>query len=322
MNLLPNTEQQQFLESVSKFASTSLSVKTNRKLAEAGKGLCGETWKQAAELGLFSSTSFPFQVLACNELGKQLAPLPYFFTVLVSGLLDEHRDSDLANKITSGDFIVTFARKEESGIHTLFDASSAHGVALLDGNQLKIYPTSAFDSSEEPASFDPLSEVTRAELATGSSPLIEIEEPSISSRIAVLLASHATGIAEASRDASAEYAKVRVQFGKPIGMFQAVKHKCADMAVRAESAISLTRLAGAMVAEENPGAEFHALAANSLATRYALENCRDNIQNFGAYGTLEDQNHQLYMKRCHVLDILLGSYRQNLDALAEQPSAF
>src|SRR5262249_59097172 len=83
---------------------------------------------------------------------------------------------------------------------------------------------------------------------------------------------------------SVEYGKVRQQFGRPIGSFQAIKHRCADMAVRAEVARSVVTYAAVALAEGDPDAARHAGIAKALAGNAALANATDNIQNHGGMG--------------------------------------
>src|SRR5439155_724334 len=87
----------------------------------------------------------------------------------------------------------------------------------------------------------------------------------------LLAAAEALGVAERTLEDSVEYAKVRQQFGRPIGSFQAVKHRCADMAVRAEVARSLTTFAAVALAEGEAAAPRHVAAAKVLATARRLQ---------------------------------------------------
>src|SRR3546814_21200702 len=87
---------------------------------------------------------------------------------------------------------------------------------------------------------------------------------------------------------AAAYAQVREQFERPIGWFQAIKHLCADMAVRC--AIARSQLYYAACAHEagDAGAEFHVAAANRPADQTALDNRRLNLQIHGGYGMTEE----------------------------------
>ena len=123
-------------------------------------------------------------------------------------------------------------------------------------------------------------------------------------------------LAERTVEMSVEYAKVRRQFGKPIGVFQAIKHRCADMAVRAEVARSVATYAAVALAESEPDAARHAGAAKALAGGAALANATDNIQNHGGMGYTWESDAHLYLKRARVLEHVCGSRMAHLDAIA------
>jgi len=131
-----------------------------------------------------------------------------------------------------------------------------------------------------------------------------------------LAAAEAVGIAERTVEMSVEYAKVRRQFGKPIGVFQAIKHRCADMAVRAEVARSVATYAAVALAESEPDAARHAGAAKALAGGAALANATDNIQNHGGMGYTWESDAHLYLKRARLLEHCFGTRTAHLDALA------
>ena len=115
---------------------------------------------------------------------------------------------------------------------------------------------------------------------------------------------------------SVEYGKVRQQFGKPIGSFQAIKHRCADMAVRAEVARSAVTWAALAVRDGEPDAQFHVHVAKTLATNAALANTTDNVQNHGGMGYTWESDAHLYLKRARVLEHVFGSRVGHLDAIA------
>ena len=100
----------------------------------------------------------------------------------------------------------------------------------------------------------------------------------------LLTAALLTGIAEATLAQSVEHVSVREQFGRPIGAFQAVKHRCADMAIAAEAARSLTRFAALSLDTGAPDRRFQALSAITVARGRALANAAANVQNHGAMG--------------------------------------
>jgi alkylation response protein AidB-like acyl-CoA dehydrogenase len=139
-------------------------------------------------------------------------------------------------------------------------------------------------------------------------------------RATVLVAAELAGIATATAEQSTQYAKDREQFGVPVGSFQAVKHRCADMAVRAEAATSLVRYAALAVRDGLPDAAFHADAARAVAARNAIENAQINVQNHGGIGFTWEHTAHRYVTRAQVRSRTLGTLRDSLDSLLGQPS--
>ena len=124
---------------------------------------------------------------------------------------------------------------------------------------------------------------------------------------AVALAAEQVGVAQRSLDLAVAYAKERVQFGRPIGSFQAIKHKCADMMVKLEAARSAVYWAGCVAAEpdarELPLAASAAKAAASDAAFFCAGNA---LQIFGGVGFTAEYDVQLYFKRARASAALLG----------------
>jgi alkylation response protein AidB-like acyl-CoA dehydrogenase len=139
-------------------------------------------------------------------------------------------------------------------------------------------------------------------------------------RATVLVAAELAGIATATAEQSTQYGKDREQFGQPVGAFQAVKHRCADMAVRAEAATSLVRYAALAVRDGLPDAAFHAYAARAVAARSAVENAQINVQNHGGIGFTWEHTAHRYVTRAQVRARTVGTLRDSLDGLLEQPS--
>jgi len=126
-------------------------------------------------------------------------------------------------------------------------------------------------------------------------------------RAAIGLAAEQVGGAQRCLDLSVEYAKGRVQFGRPIGSFQAIKHKCADMLVKVESARSASYYAACVAAED--GAEL--MAASSLAKAYCSEayfRCAaECLQIHGGVGFTWEYDVHLHLKRAKASEAFLGS---------------
>jgi alkylation response protein AidB-like acyl-CoA dehydrogenase len=128
----------------------------------------------------------------------------------------------------------------------------------------------------------------------------------------LLVAAFAVGCAEAACGMAAGYAQVREQFERPIGWFQAIKHICADMAVRTAAARSqLCFAAGALDAGDREAA-FHIAAARLLAGQAAIENGRANIQIHGGIGLTDEAYPHLCLKRAHLLSFIAPAEREIL----------
>lgn len=128
------------------------------------------------------------------------------------------------------------------------------------------------------------------------------------------------GMAEVARDMAVAYAKVREQFGQPIGGFQAIKHRCADMALRCEAA--WTQVAFAALAEdgERSDAQFQIAAARLIAGDAALSNARANVQVHGGIGFTEECDAHLLVRRAQLWLAMSGGERRHQRDILAAPS--
>ncbi len=134
----------------------------------------------------------------------------------------------------------------------------------------------------------------------------------------IALAAEQVGTAEACLDMSVEYAKVRQQFGRAIGSFQAIKHKCADMLLEVELAKSAACYAAAAAAEgdgELPALASLAKSRASDAYRLAAADC---IQIHGGVGFTWEHDTQLYFKRAKGSEVMLGDPTWHRELLARR----
>lgn len=129
-------------------------------------------------------------------------------------------------------------------------------------------------------------------------------------RALVLASAYAVGMAEAALTMAVDYAKLREQFGKHIGSFQAVKHICADMAIRAEAAQCQVAVSSLCLDTAHNAATFHATASKLVAVDAALRNAQQNIQVHGAIGFTSEADAHVYLKRAHVIEQLWGDTRE------------
>jgi alkylation response protein AidB-like acyl-CoA dehydrogenase len=129
------------------------------------------------------------------------------------------------------------------------------------------------------------------------------------------------GGAQKVLEMSVEYAKVRVQFGRPIGSFQAIKHKCADMLLELEAARSALQHAVALAAGRDgtdPG-ELSAAAAvcGAWCGRTFTRTAKENIQIHGGIGYTWEHDAHLYLKRAKSSELLFGTPAEHRARLAD-----
>ncbi len=137
-------------------------------------------------------------------------------------------------------------------------------------------------------------------------------------RAVVALAFEQVGGAQQCLDMSVEYAKVRVQFGRPIGSFQAIKHKCADMLVDVESAKSAAYYAGWAVTAGDDEVAIVAPLAKSFCSEAYFRCAAENIQIHGGIGFTWEHDAHLYFKRAKTDELLFGTPAQHRAVLADR----
>ncbi len=120
-------------------------------------------------------------------------------------------------------------------------------------------------------------------------------------------AAEAVGGAAACVDDAVDYAKQRVQFGRTIGTFQAVKHHCANMLVAAELATALVWDAARASVDGDDEFGFIAAMAATLAFEPFVQNAQMNIQVHGGIGFTWEHDAHLYLRRALVLNAVLGT---------------
>ena len=135
---------------------------------------------------------------------------------------------------------------------------------------------------------------------------------------AVALSNEMMGGAQKVLDMSVEYAKVRVQFGRPIGSFQAIKHKCADMLLEVESGKSAAYYASWAAAEDNDELPVVAALSKAYCSEAYFHAAAENIQIHGGIGFTWEHPAHLYFKRAKSSEIYLGDPTYHRELLAQR----
>jgi alkylation response protein AidB-like acyl-CoA dehydrogenase len=347
MDLLPSPEQDEIVAAVAGLLSAELPTPRPSDGQTMPPPLDRALWARCAGLGWFGLGLDPAaggvgyglveEALVFREIGRYLAPGPFLPTVLgarvaAAAAVAGHvaGATDLAGAIVDGTTVVGLAdlrhgrctTDEVDGDLDLHDCAEADLALVVTPDGAALVEVTALEVGEPVGCLDPATTLATAR-ATHVRPLASATsavEP-IFRRGAVLVAALLTGVAEAARDMGAEHARTRVQFGRPIGVHQAVKHACTDMAVRAEAAGCQTFLAAMTLDGGLADAAFQVASAKVVATDAALRNARANIQVHGGMGfTWEHGAHRL-LKRAHVLGWLFGDRSHHLADLIALPAA-
>ena len=134
----------------------------------------------------------------------------------------------------------------------------------------------------------------------------------------IALAAEMCGGAQRVLDITVDYAKLRVAFGKPIGSYQGVKHKCSDMLVEVENAKSLTYYAAWAIDEKQPDAPMAVSMAKAYASDASRKVSNSGIQLHGGIGMTWEHDLHLYMKRAKASEVAFGDatwHRERVAAL-------
>ncbi len=183
---------------------------------------------------------------------------------------------------------------------------------LLDAADLEVTPVEAVDLARPLATL-------RAEgaLVSADRLLTGLNRARVTSLAAILFGAEACGIAGWAVQTAAEYATIRHQFGRPVGQFQAVKHRCARMLTVAEQASAAVW--DAARTPPGPDREFAAAVAAVVALDAAVDAANDCIQTLGGIGYTWEHDAHLYYRRALSLRALLGPsarWRERVAAMA------
>jgi alkylation response protein AidB-like acyl-CoA dehydrogenase len=338
------SESQDFLKnSAHKFFAGECPAAEMRRLMETDTAYDSSLWSKLTEQG-YTGITFPEAyggvglgkvelMLLMEEAGRALLPGPFFSTVVLAGSVLEaagnpaHKEKYLA-PICRGEVRATVALLEASaswnrddvrlsaangkltgekffvsdaGVADFIVVVARNGAFVVDSKArgLKISPMSGMDLTRKLYKVEFSN--TPAEPIGGTTDL-----PRAFDIATAALAAELVGGMQRILDMTVEYAKTRKQFGKPIGMFQAVQHQCADMYLETESSRSAVYYAGWALEENSPDAA----TAVSIAKMYASDAARTvgnrSIQIHGGMGFTWENDLHLFYRRAKASETAFG----------------
>jgi len=254
-----------------------------------------------------------------EEAGKALVAGPVATTALATLVLD---DPVLLAALASGERFAGVAIEGPEG-SVQFDSETSRATGTLpwvlggaeggllilpaDGRSLLVDTLSDGVKIEPLPAADFSRPLARVVLTSAPATVIAESRQRVEELTATVLAAEAAGVTRWSLDTAVAYAKVREQFGKPIGSFQAVKHLCAEMLCRAEQA-EVAAADAARAAADSDADQFSIAAAlaASIGIAAAKANVKDCIQVLGGIGCTWEHDAHLYLRRAHGIGRFLG----------------
>lgn len=265
-----------------------------------------------------------------EEAAKALVPGPVASTAVATAVLAEAgAEPQLLAALASGDRFAGLALEGElqfdqntslaSGSAPLVLGAIAGGVVLLPaGASWLLVDTTAEGVAVEPLAATDFSRPL-ARVVLAAAPALSLGElgQRVEDLTATVLAAEAAGVTRWALETAVAYAKVREQFGKPIGSFQAIKHLCAEMLCRAEQA-DVAAADAARAAAESDDQQFALAAAlaASIGISAAKANVKDCIQVLGGIGCTWEHDAHLYLRRAHSIGRFLGGAERWLRRVA------
>ncbi|WP_067796456.1 acyl-CoA dehydrogenase [Actinomadura formosensis] len=339
-------EHEALAESVRGFAERNIPAAAVRAVLDADEETRPGFWPALAEQGLLGlhlaeehgGQGYGLLELSVvlEELGRAAAPGPFLPTVLASAVIDASGNAKLHAELLPAladgsktgavalDGALTGRRDGDSLVvsgtsGTVLGAALADVIVLpvavdggeqwvaVDAADLTVTPVASLDRGRRVAA------VEASEVAVGADRVVDgLTAGRVRDLAAALFGAEAAGLAGRLVTTAAEYAKVREQFGRPIGQFQGVKHKAARALIALEQARAAAWDA-ARAMDEGTGAagaaqtRFAAAVCAVVALDAGVQTARDAIQILGGIGFTWEHDAHLYLRRALTLRALLGS---------------
>ena len=313
MDFAFSDEQQAIAEVVRNLLRAECTGAHLRRLVDSGQARDENRWRQILDLGLtgvmapeaegglgLNETDFVLIAQACGHaaLPEPLVELAGVILPLLAAV-DHPRAADWLNKALSGEATVALGHPSNPFIA---DADTADALLLIHDGALHLVERSAVELITQP-SIDPFRRLSRV-VWTPSADTLIADAATAGSLLAVALergvlfaAAQSIGLAERSVELAVAYAKERTQFGKPIGVNQAVKHLLATAQVKIEFARPVVFAAAAERAADNALSRARASHAKLAAAEAASLAARTAIQVHGAMGYSWEVDVHFLLKR-------------------------
>jgi alkylation response protein AidB-like acyl-CoA dehydrogenase len=319
---------------------------------DGNRGLVAPLWKAVAtDVGLAgllvpesrggAGASAREAAAVLEELGRYVAPVPFLTSSVIATTALLPSSSPLLSELAAGErtaaLVVPWSATSEgfpavegpratgSPVAVTSVAGALEADVLLvpvrSGAAIALHAVPAAEATLTPVtSLDMTRQLADVHLDSVGEVLLADAEDAIRQALTVgsaLLASEQVGLARWCLEETVSYLKVRKQFGRVVGGFQALKHRLADVYVQVESARAAARYAAATFAEDDPDREVAALTAQSYCAEVAVRAAEECLQLHGGIGMTWEHPAHLYLKRAKADQLALGSPEAHRRALSE-----
>jgi alkylation response protein AidB-like acyl-CoA dehydrogenase len=318
MFLAPDGSEIEIADTAAKFLSRAVPLDRLHG-TDPAPALSAELRTEFAAMGWFglvlpevdggSGLSAVEHALFCREVGRHCGPVDILAQGLAAMVSD---DGGLRRALLAGEQCVALAVGNEQALR-LLGSHDATLALYVERGGARLLDVSALETAARP-SLDPATGMRTIVHGTARTVAVS-SDGGVWSLGQLGVAAMQVGVAESALALIVEYAKVRETFGRKIGTYQAVRHACADMALRGEAARCQLWSAAAALKEHRSDAHVHLDAAKHLANRAAVANADVDIQLHGAIGVTEEHHAHLLLKHSLLLARLFGSERTLLARL-------
>ncbi|WP_030170987.1 acyl-CoA dehydrogenase [Spirillospora albida] len=328
MSIAINDEHRSLAETAADFLRRKDARGAARALLDAADETLPAFWPELRELGWtglhlpekHGGAGFGLEelVVVVEELGRAVTPGPFVPTAIASAVLAAAAPEDVQARLLPGladgsafgavalQADVTLGGGTASGSAGVVLGGGFANVLLVGvGDDVAVVDTASGVTVETPVNLDRTRRAARITLDGASAEVIPGARAVLDDLARIVLAAEATGIAREATELAVEYAKVREQFGRPIAMYQAVKHHCANMLVAAEMATAAVWDAARAASDDETQRSYTAAMAASLALEAAVRNGQLNIQVHGGIGFTWEHDAHMYARRAHALAAIL-----------------
>ncbi|GAB2996677.1 acyl-CoA/acyl-ACP dehydrogenase [Amycolatopsis acidiphila] len=342
MRLVLDAEQQQLRSSVRKLLADHAPPARVRAVMDGEDGCDRELWRRITDqLGLAglvvpeehggAGAGHVERAIVLEELGRTLAPVPFFASaVLATDTALALGDSELLPRLASGEVIGALAVSKTWGPLDV-RATEHDGGWTLDGqapfvisgdiaDTVYVHNGDWFAVSEGFTrttlhTLDPTRRIARLDFAGTPARRLSASDGALArvrDLAAVALAAEQVGGMGRVLETTADYAKVRVQFGRAIGSYQGVKHRLADMYSAYERAESLLRHAAWSADHDAEGLPLAAATTQAFVGPACFQAAADGVQLHGGIGYTWEHHAHLYYKRAKTSELLFAGGRGDL----------